>query len=127
MVRGFDGIREATIKIKDLEVKAAIASGLGNARKLLNKIRDGKADYQIIEIMACPGGCIDGGGQPFIHGKYDVLEKRMNALYEEDRNKQIRKSHQNPDIIKLYEEFLEKPNSHKAHELLHTKYKNREI
>jgi NADH-quinone oxidoreductase subunit G len=127
MVRGLDSVKEATIKIKDMEVKAAIASGLGNARKLLNNIREGKADYQIIEIMACPGGCIDGGGQPFIHGNQDILEKRMNALYEEDKNKPIRKSHKNPEIIKLYEEFLEKPNSHKAHELLHTKYEKREI
>ena len=127
MVRGLDSVKEATIKIKDMEIKAAIASGLGNARKLLNKIREGKADYQIIEIMACPGGCIDGGGQPFIRGNYDILEKRMNALYEEDRNKTIRKSHKNPDIIKLYEEFLEKPNSHKAHQLLHTTYKKREV
>ncbi len=122
VIRGLDGIKEATIKIKDMEVKAAIASGLGNARKLLNNIRDRKADYQIIEIMACPGGCIDGGGQPYIHGKYEILENRMNALYEEDRSKPLRKSHENPAIIKLYEEFLGKPNSEKAHKLLHTKY-----
>lgn len=126
VVRGLDGIKEASIKIKDLEVKAAIASGLGNARKLLNKIREGKADYQIIEIMACPGGCIDGGGQPYIHGKYEILKDRMNALYEEDKNKTLRKSHENPAIIKLYDEFLGKPNSEKAHKLLHTKYTNKE-
>ncbi|MBC2578720.1 NADH-dependent [FeFe] hydrogenase, group A6 [Clostridium sp. DJ247] len=127
VVRGFDGIREATIKIEDMEVKAAIASGLGNARKLLNKIREGKADYQIIEIMACPGGCIHGGGQPYVHGNYDILSKRANALYEEDRNKPLRKSHKNPEIIKLYNEFLGEPNSEKAHELLHTKYFKREL
>ena len=126
VIRGLDGIREATIKIKDMEVKAAIASGLGNARTLLNKIRNGEANYQIIEIMACPGGCIDGGGQPYIHGNYDVLSKRANALYEEDRNKPLRKSHENPAIIKLYEEFLGKPNSEKAHKLLHTHYTCRE-
>lgn len=126
VVRGLDGIKEATIKIKDMEVKAAIASGLGNARKLLNKIKNGEADYQIIEIMACPGGCIDGGGQPYIHGEYEILSKRANALYEEDRNKPLRKSHNNPAIIKLYEEFLGKPYSEKAHELLHTKYFKRE-
>lgn len=126
VIRGLDGIREATIKIKDMEVKAAIASGLGNARKLLNKIRAGEADYQIIEIMACPGGCIDGGGQPYVHGDYNVLTKRANALYEEDRNKPLRKSHENPAIIKLYEEFLGKPNSEKAHKLLHTHYTCRE-
>ena len=122
LIRGLDGIREATIQIKDMEVKAAIASGLGNARTLLTKIRNGEADYQIIEIMACPGGCIDGGGQPYMHGHYEILEKRANALYEEDRNKTIRKSHENPSIIKLYEEFLDKPNSPIAHELLHTHY-----
>lgn len=126
MIRGMDGIREATIHIKDMEVKAAIASGLGNARKLLNKIRSGEANYQIIEIMACPGGCIDGGGQPYLHGNYEILERRANALYEEDRNKPIRKSHQNPSIIKLYDEFLDKPNSEIAHKLLHTHYKCRE-
>lgn len=126
VVRGLDGIREATIKIKDMEVKAAIASGLGNARKLLNKIRNGEVNYQIIEIMACPGGCIDGGGQPYIHGEYEILSKRANALYEEDRNKPIRKSHNNPEIIKLYEEFLGKPYGEKAHKLLHTKYFNRQ-
>lgn len=126
VIRGLDGIREATIKIKDMEVKAAIASGLGNARTLLNKIRNGEANYQIIEIMACPGGCIDGGGQPYIHGDYDILSKRANALYEEDRNKPLRKSHENPAIIKLYEEYLGKPNSEKAHKLLHTHYTCRE-
>jgi NADH-quinone oxidoreductase subunit G len=126
VVRGLDGIKEATIKIKDMEVKAAIASGLGNARKLLNKIKNGEADYQIIEIMACPGGCIDGGGQPYIHGEYEILNKRANALYEEDRNKPLRKSHNNPSIIKLYEEFLGTPYSEKSHELLHTKYFKRE-
>ncbi|MFA9377885.1 MAG: NADH-dependent [FeFe] hydrogenase, group A6 [Lachnotalea sp.] len=122
MVRGLDGIREATIQIKDMEVKAAIASGLGNARKLLNKIRSGEANYQIIEIMACPGGCIDGGGQPYMKGNYEILDKRANALYEEDRNKPLRKSHENPAIIQLYDEFLEKPNSDIAHKLLHTHY-----
>lgn len=126
VVRGLDGIKEAKVIIKDMEVKAAIVSGLGNARKLLNKIRNGEADYQIIEIMACPGGCIDGGGQPYIHGEYEILSKRANALYEEDKNKPLRKSHKNPEIIKLYEEFLGKPNSEKAHKLLHTKYFKRE-
>ncbi|KOA19989.1 NADP-reducing hydrogenase subunit HndC [Clostridium homopropionicum DSM 5847] len=123
VVRGLHGIKEATIKIKDKEIKAAIASGLGNARKLLNKIRNGEANYEIIEIMACPGGCIDGGGQPFIHGNYGILNKRMDAIYEEDKNKPIRKSHENPAIKKIYEEFLGEPNSPLAHKLLHTKYR----
>ena len=122
MIRGMDGIREATIQIKDMEVKAAIASGLGNARKLLNKIRSGEANYHIIEIMACPGGCIDGGGQPYMHGDYEILKTRANALYEEDRSKSLRKSHENPAIIELYDEFLDHPNSDIAHKLLHTHY-----
>lgn len=127
LIRGLDGIKEATIQIKDMEVKTAIVSGLGNARKLLNKIRAGEADYQIIEIMACPGGCIDGGGQPYVHhGNYDILAKRAERLYEEDRNKPIRKSHHNPEIIKLCEEFLGEPYSEKAHQLLHTEYFKRE-
>jgi len=122
MIRGMDGIREATIHIKDMEVNAAIASGLGNARKLLEKIRSGEANYHIIEIMACPGGCIDGGGQPYMHGNYEILKTRANALYEEDRTKTIRKSHENPAIIELYDNFLGKPNSEIAHKLLHTHY-----
>lgn len=126
MIRGLDGIREATIPIKGMEVKAAIANGLGNARTLLNKIRAKEADYQIIEIMACPGGCIDGGGQPYLHGHYEILEKRAQALYNEDRNKPIRKSHENPSIIRLYEEFLDEPNSAIAHTLLHTHYSAKE-
>jgi len=126
MIRGMEGIREATIQIKDMEVKAAIASGLGNARKLLNKIRSGEANYHIIEIMACPGGCIDGGGQPYMHGNYDILKTRANALYEEDRSKTIRKSHENPSIIELYDKFLDHPNSDIAHKLLHTHYSCKE-
>jgi len=126
IIRGMDGIREATIQIKDMEVKAAIASGLGNARKLLDKIRAGEANYHIIEIMACPGGCIDGGGQPYMHGDYDILKKRANALYEEDRNKSLRKSHENPSIIELYDNFLDHPNSDIAHKLLHTHFSCKE-
>ena len=126
MLRGMDGIREATVQIKDMEVKAAIASGLGNARTLLNKIRSGEANYHIIEIMACPGGCIDGGGQPYLRGHYEHLEKRANALYEEDRNKPHRKSHLNPSIIEVYDKFLDKPNSEIAHKLLHTHYFSKE-
>jgi NADH-quinone oxidoreductase subunit G len=122
MIRGLDETREATIQINDMEVKAAITHGLGNARSLLEKIRSGEANYHIIEIMACPGGCIGGGGQPYLHGDYDILKKRANAIYEEDRSKTYRKSHENPAIIELYEEFLEKPNSDIAHKLLHTHY-----
>ncbi len=121
-VRGLKGIKEATVSIAGMELKAAISSGLGNARKLLEKIKKGEADYHIIEIMACPGGCINGGGQPYSCHDSSILRKRMEAIYKADVDLPIRKSHQNPDIIKLYDEFLGKPGSEKAHKLLHTKY-----
>ena len=125
-VRGIDGIKEATVKIGDKEIRAAIAHGLGNARKLLDSIREGKANYDFIEIMACPGGCVTGGGQPIVPARVqmvtNVKAERAKALYSEDEKLAIRKSHKNPDIIKLYDEYLEKPGSHKAHELLHTHY-----
>ena len=124
-VRGLEGIKEATVKIGDLEVKAAVAHGLGNARKLLEAIRDGKAEYHAIEIMACPGGCINGGGQPYSNDHEDILSKRMSVLYGEDKNKTLRKSHDNPYIKKIYEEFLGEPYGEKAHELLHTHYVKR--
>lgn len=121
-VRGLEGIKEATVNVAGIEVKAAISSGLGNARKLLEKIKQGEAEYHIIEIMACPGGCLNGGGQPYVRNNSSILEKRKQAIYAEDSGKPIRKSHQNPDIIKLYDEYLGKPGSHKAHQLLHTGY-----
>jgi len=121
-LRGMEGIRSATIDMDGTKVNIGIAHGLGNARKLLEDIRAGKSEYHAIEIMSCPGGCIGGGGQPLHHGNAETLKARQMALYEEDKNKPLRKSHENPDIIKLYEEFLGKPMSHKAHELLHTKY-----
>jgi NADH-quinone oxidoreductase subunit G len=125
-LRGFDGIREGSVMINGEEIKIAIAHGLGNARRLLESIRDGKAFYHAIEIMACPGGCIGGGGQPYHHGDINLLKKRAAAIYEEDRAKPIRRSHQNPDIIMLYREFLGEPYGAKAHELLHTHYTPRE-
>ena len=121
-VRGLEGIREATVRVAGTDVKAAIASGLGNARRLLEKIRAGEATYHIIEIMACPGGCINGGGQPYIHGDTTILEKRRQALYEDDHTKAIRKSHENPHIQKLYKTYLGEPGSELAHKLLHTHY-----
>lgn len=121
-LRGLQGIREATLQVKDLTIKAAVAHGLGNARKLLQSIREGKGDYTAIEIMACPGGCIGGGGQPYHRGDYSILKKRSAAIYAEDKDKALRKSHENPEIIKLYTEFLGKPYSEKAHDLLHTQY-----
>ncbi len=128
-VRGTEGIKEATLTVAGTDVKVAVVSGLGNARKLLNDIRDGKAEYHFVEIMACPGGCVTGGGQPIVDAqtRMDVNVKalRAEALYGEDKNLPIRKSHENPDIKLLYSEFLESPGSHKAHELLHTHYKAR--
>lgn len=121
-VRGLDGIKEAVIDLDGKEVRVAVTSGLGNARTVLEKIQSGESKYDLIEIMACPGGCINGGGQPFTHGDQSKVERRMKAIYDEDKGKAIRKSHENPSIIKLYEEFLGEPGSHKAHELLHTEY-----
>ncbi|MCK5850950.1 MAG: iron hydrogenase small subunit, partial [Kiritimatiellae bacterium] len=122
-----DGIREAEVNVGGIQVKAAIASGLGNARKLLDKIKAGEADYHAIEIMACPGGCLNGGGQPYSSHDTSILEKRKDAIYTADKNKTIRKSHQNPDIIKLYDEYLGEPASPLAHKLLHTKYTPRKL
>ena len=124
-VRGIENLKEATIDVDGFELKVAVAHGLGNARKLMNEIRAGKSQYHAIEIMACPGGCIGGGGQPLHHGDSSLLRARTQALYTEDNEKSLRKSHQNPYIISLYEEFLGKPMSEKAHHLLHTSYFNR--
>jgi len=131
-VRGFEGIKEATYKLGDAEVKVAVAHGMKNAKVLLDQIREGKSEYLFIEIMGCPGGCVAGGGQPYVRECFlpnedlDILDtykqKRAKALYAEDESKQLRVSHKNPQIIDLYKEFLGEPNSHKAHELLHTHY-----
>ncbi len=125
-VRGTEGIKEATLTVAGTEVKVAVVSGLGNARKVLNDIREGKANYHFIEVMACPGGCVTGGGQPIVDSAIrmdiDLKAKRAAGLYKEDASLPVRKSHENPDIKLLYSEFLEKPGSHKAHELLHTHY-----
>jgi len=124
-LRGIEGLRSATIDFDGLKLNIGIAHGLGDARKLLESIRKGENHFHAIEIMACPGGCIGGGGQPLHHGKSEIIKKRMEAIYTEDANKPIRKSHENPYIIKLYEEFLGKPLSEKSHHLLHTHYIDR--
>jgi NADP-reducing hydrogenase subunit HndD len=124
-LRGMDGIRHATIDFDGTPINIGIAHGLGNARKLLNDVRENKSQFHAIEIMACPGGCIGGGGQPLHHGNLQILRKRMEAIYKEDTGKAIRKSHENPYIIKLYEEFLGKPLGEKSHKLLHTHYVDR--
>jgi len=121
-LRGLEGIREATVTIGDLDLKIGIAHGLGNARKLLESIQRGESEYHAIEIMACPGGCIGGGGQPFHHGDQNVIKKRQDAIYKIDKDTPRRKSHENEMVLKLYEDYLGEPYGEKAHELLHTCY-----
>ncbi len=128
-VRGMEGVKEASYKLGDLDVKVAIASGTKNAKALMEKVKDGTADYTFIEIMGCPGGCINGGGQPVqdatTRNFTDLKALRASALYQNDVNRPSRKSHENEDVKTIYAEFLGEPNSHKAHELLHTSYKAR--
>ncbi|MBE5906037.1 MAG: 2Fe-2S iron-sulfur cluster binding domain-containing protein [Lachnospiraceae bacterium] len=130
-VRGTAGIKEATYHVADMDVKVAVASGLGNARELLDKVNRGEAEYHFIEIMGCPGGCVNGGGQPqvpgYIRNTVDVRKLRASVLYDLDEHASIRKSHENPEIKKLYDEFLGKPGSEKAHHLLHTTYVKRVV
>ncbi len=121
-LRGLDGIRMATIDFNGTPINIGIAHTLGNARKLLDGIRAGMYNFHAIEIMACPGGCIGGAGQPLHHGDSNIIKARMDAIYREDEGKPIRKSHENPYVAKLYEEFLGHPLSEKSHHLLHTKY-----
>lgn len=126
-LRGFEKIKEAQVVINGEKFQIAVASGLGNARKLLNMVREGKKKYHLIEIMACPGGCIDGGGQPYISGNTDILEKRMQAIYSIDSNKKIRMSHNNTEVKQLYKEYIGEPYSGElAHKLLHTHFHARE-
>ena len=125
-LRGLENVRSATIDVDGFGLKIGIAHGLGNARKLLEDIRDGKSEFHAIEIMACPGGCIGGGGQPYHHGDVSILKARFKAIYREDAGKAIRKSHENPYITQLYKEFLGKPCGELSHHLLHTKYFDRQ-
>jgi NADP-reducing hydrogenase subunit HndD len=129
-IRGLEGVRSAAIDFDGkLMVKIGIAHGLSNARALLEDVRAGKSQFHAIEVMACPGGCIGGGGQPYHHGNFQILKKRSAAIYQEDAGKGLRKSHENPYIKKLYEEFLGEPCGEKSHQLLHTHYfdKSKEI
>jgi iron-only hydrogenase group A len=133
-VRGMDGIKEAAMKIEGcksdwkflegVELKVAISHGLVNANKIMRMVKQGKSPYHFVEIMACPGGCIGGGGQP-IPTSMEIRKNRMKAIYSEDEHMEFRKSHENPEIVAIYKEFLGKPNSHKSHELLHTHYTER--
>lgn len=124
MVRGLAGVKEASVMVGELEVKVAVTNSLKNAKMVLEKIKNGEADYHFIEIMCCPGGCIGGGGQPRPTTN-EIRIKRIEGIYSADEKMTLRKSHKNPAVLKLYEDFLESPNSHKAHELLHTKYFDR--
>lgn len=130
-VRGTEGIKEATYHVADMEVKVAVASGLSNAKQILEKVRAGEADYHFIEIMCCPGGCVNGGGQPQVHADVrnfeDVRAIRAKVLYDNDAAKELRKSHDNPSIKKLYDEYLGEPGSEKAHHILHTSYVKRTV
>ena len=124
-LRGLDGIRSATIDFGDVKLNIGIAHGLGNARKLIEEVKNGTSPYHAIEVMACPGGCIGGGGQPFHKGRMEVLRKRQNALYRADKEMPLRKSHENPYVQKVYKEFLGEPCGPLAHKLLHTHYFDR--
>ncbi|MGI5899984.1 MAG: NADH-dependent [FeFe] hydrogenase, group A6 [Christensenellales bacterium] len=130
-VRGIAGIKEATLTLGGMDIRVAVTSSLGAAKKLINRIRSGEADYHFVEVMACPGGCVNGGGQPVLDAKIraqiDPRVARARGLYDEDEAKVLRKSHDNPEIKRLYNEYLGKPGAHKAHELLHTHYQERTI
>lgn len=126
-VRGFDGIRTASVALGDTTLNVAIVHGLSNARIIMDELRNGNPrNLQVIEVMACPGGCIGGAGQPYHHGDVEILKKRREALYREDEGKMLRKSHENPFVQDLYAEYLTEPLSHLAHELLHTHYEKKD-
>ena len=134
-VRGFEGVKEASLELGGMTVNIAVTSGMKNAKVLLDDIRAGKSKYHFIEIMCCPGGCINGGGMPYIrpsllpNEEHDIVDtfrqKRANALYSEDERQVVRQSHNNAQVRELYKKFLGEPNSHLAHELLHTEYRAR--
>ena len=128
-IRGTEGIKEAEVEVAGKKVRVAVAHGLGNARKLLDSIKSGEKDYEFIEIMGCPGGCVTGGGQPIVSARVqaqtDVKALRAKALYDEDRASTLRKSHENPAIKALYADYLGEPCGHKSHDLLHTHYVDR--
>jgi len=126
-VRGLDGIREAVIDLGGFELKVCVVNTLSNARIIMDKLREGQLDYHVVEVMACPGGCIGGTGQPYHHGDIGIIKARQRAIYSEDVGRKLRKSHENPVIQRLYREFLGEPLKGKAHDLLHTKYRDKSI
>jgi len=126
-IRGFEGVRAAEVDFDGLTLNIGIAHGLGNAKELLREVQNGNPrNFHAIEVMACPGGCIGGGGQPYHHGDSSIIKKRMEAIYQVDKSMPIRKSHENPAIQELYKNFLGEPMSHKSHELLHTSYSEKD-
>ena len=124
-----NGIKEASYEVNGITIKVAVVSGLANTNALLTKVKSGEADYHLIEVMACPGGCVNGGGQPHqpadVRAKVDIRAARAEALYDNDEKSKIRKSHENPAIIELYDTYLGEAGSEKAHQLLHTSYVKR--
>ena len=128
-VRGIEGIKKATYKLGDVTVRVAVASGTANAKKLLRAVESGECEVDFIEVMACPGGCVNGGGQPVqpavVRNNVNLRELRASVLYKADSEMDLRKSHENSAVKVLYDEYFEKPNSHKAHEILHTHYVKR--
>ena len=130
-IAGLEGVKEASVVIEDtvpdwsflkgVKVNVAVAHGLANARKVMDKVKAGEADYHFVEVMTCPGGCIGGGGQPRVTDN-NVRKARINAIYQEDEGKQLRKSHENKEIKQIYAEYFGQPYSEKSHHLLHTKY-----
>ena len=126
VLRGFDGVKTATVDFAGTPINVAVVYGLNNARVIMEEVRDGNPrGFHAVEVMACPGGCIGGAGQPYHHGDSDIIRKRMEATYREDAGKPIRKSHENPSIIAIYKEYFGEPCGHKSHELLHTHYFDR--
>ena len=125
-VRGLEGIKEASYTVNGLTVKVAVANGIANAKALCDKVREGTADYHFIEVMTCPGGCVNGGGQPingdYNHNRAEVISKRSSVLYNGDKAMSNRLSHNNASVLNLYKEYIGEPNGHKAHELMHTEY-----
>lgn len=130
-LRGLKPVKEATVNINGQDINVCAVSGLAHAREVLEAVKSGKKKYHFIEIMCCPGGCVNGGGTPYLN--YDLVDRdevvklRAKGLYKNDAHKAIRKSHQNPSIIKIYKDYFGKPNSHKAHDILHRSYKKREF
>jgi iron only hydrogenase large subunit-like protein len=121
-LRGFEGFRVCELEVKDIKLRIGVAHGLREAAKMLDKIRSGEEFFHAIEIMACNGGCVGGGGQPKAKKRQEVIEKRAEGLNNIDRKLELRRSHENPYVLELYKKYLDYPLSHKAHELLHTKY-----